>query len=215
MQLENYMINLSHKSWVNAQDQVISPEFFNASLFKTGNVEGFCGEKNSILYISFQGTYGKADILSDLNFKKTNIGNKIKVHTGFYKQYKEIEGWIFEKTINANKIIFSGQSLGGALAVLSAYHIKQSNPKKCVSCITFACPKVGNSKFVESFHNLLIEIKQYKYLKDPVPMIPFSILGFRYLTKQIVFGKKKWYDYLLLINPFNHLPKNYYTFKVE
>jgi predicted lipase len=214
MVLENFNINLANLAWQNAQKAETSAEFFNSSVFKIGNVEGFCGEKNGVLYIAFQGTGSRQDITDDLTFKKVNIGNKIKIHTGFYKQYKETEGWIFEKILNYEKIIFAGQSLGSSLATLSAYFVKQSHPKKNISVVGFASPKLGNQKFVDSFHSLLIEVKQYKYLCDPVPMLPFSILGYRYLIKQIVFGKKKWWDHIIRINPFHHLPEKYYGFKI-
>ena len=211
MILEAYNINLSHLGWKFAQDQLIgSTEFFNASLFNIGNVQGFCGEKNNILYICFQGTDGWNDIKDDLTFKKIDIGNGIKIHEGFYKQYKEIENFIMDKVKIYNSIIFSGHSLGSGIATICAYFIKQKffNSKE-VSCVLFSSPKVGNKKFVKSFVDLCITTKHYKYKNDPVPMLPFSILGYRYLLKPVIFGKYKWYDYLLLINPENHMPIHY------
>ena len=220
MTLESYHCNLACRAWQNAQKAELSPEFFNSSLFKIGDVEGFCGEKNGILYISFQGTYGKADVISDLNFKKTSIGNKIKVHTGFLKQYKQVEGFLFEKILNANKIIFTGVSLGSGLAALSAYHIKQSCPKKDVACVLFSCPRIGNKIFIESFNGMLIETKHYKFIDDPIPNLPPFWLGYKQISTPIVFGKRKWWEWLLLpitklgFGFWMHLPEKYYGFKL-
>lgn len=210
MQLENYIVNLAHLSWINAQNQTVTPEFFNASLFKVGNVEGFCGEKNGILYIGFQGTADYKDVLSDLKFNKISIDGKIKVHAGFYGQYKEIESFIIQKCNKYAKVVFSGQSLGGALAVLSVYEMtKFYGVTRNFGCVTFAAPKVGNSYFVKSLDEKIISIKQYVYKKDPVPYVPLWIMGYRYTTKNIKFGKINWWEYLLPFNPMRHLPINY------
>jgi hypothetical protein len=215
MILESYHCNLANYAWQNAQKAELSPEFFNSSLFKIGDVEGFCGEKNGVLYIAFQGTADFKDALADINIKKINLGNKIKVHAGFYKQFKTVEAFLIGKCKDANKIIFTGQSLGSSICTIAAYEMKKLYAtSKAIAVVSFATPKIGNSHFVNSYNSLLIETRQYKYLNDIVPMLPPSILGYRYLTKQIVFGKKKWYDYILCMNPFNHAPKNYYTFKI-
>lgn len=215
MQLENYMINLANVASLNAIYGTMSQEFFNTSLFKVENVEGFCGEKNGILYISFQGTNGKQDILDDLTFKKINLGNKVKIHSGFYKQWKIIEPFIIEKIKNYNKIIFTGQSLGGALAVIASYEMKLFySVKKSIGCVSFACPKVGNNFFVKRFNALLIDIKQYKYRKDLVPLLPFWWMGYSYTSTQIKFGKLKWYENLLPFIISKHFPENYKNFKI-
>ena len=217
MQLENYMINLASLATQNAIFNTITAEFFNASLFKVENVEGFCGEKNGILYVAFQGTNPneKQDILDDLNFKKINLGNKIKVHAGFYKQWLIIKPFITDKIKNNVKVIFTGYSLGGALAVLASYEMKQFyTVQKSIGCVTFASPKVGGESFVKKFNSILIDIKQYKHKKDPVTLLPCWWMGYSYTSKQIKFGKLSWYEWILPFNFKRHLPENYTNFKV-
>lgn len=210
MVLENYITNLAHLGWIAAQNQVISPEFFNASLFTIGNVQGFTGEKNGILYICFQGTANSKDVVSDLAFNKISLDGKIKVHSGFYSQYKEIEEFIINKCNKYAKIVFSGQSLGGALAVLSIYEMKKFyRNDRDFGCVTFACPRVGNKYFVQSIDDSMLSIKQFVYKKDPVPYLPLLIMGYKDTTNNIAFGNINWWEYLLPFNPMRHLPVNY------
>ena len=125
MQIEKYMENLSLLAWKNAQDYNMDATFSNASLFSISDVQGFCGEKNNILYIAFQGTDGWEDVKDDLTFKKIDIGNGIKIHEGFYKQYKEVETFLIDKVKTYNSVIFCGFSLGSSIATIAAYFIKQ------------------------------------------------------------------------------------------
>jgi predicted lipase len=171
-----------------------------------------------VLYVCFQGTADIKDALADINIKKVNLGNKIKVHAGFYNQYKSVEQFLLDKCKDYSKVIFSGQSLGGSLAVLSVYHMKKIYAtSKAIACITFACPRIGNQNFVNHYNSLLIETKQYVYKNDIVPRLPFFWMNYFNTTKQIIFGSYKWYDYLLIPfgNPLNHTPIKYMNeFKV-
>jgi len=62
-----------------------------------------------------------------------------------------------------NKWIFTGHSLGGALAMLAASYW----PPEQVH--TFGCPRVGNSGFVKT---VLCKVHRYENWDDPVPYLP-------------------------------------------
>ena len=141
---------------------------------------------NGILSITFRGTESMRDVLTDLNIiqVKMPIKHMIEkdqpVHWGFYNQFKELKpdlDEIIEKyrdeTNSLNKeIVFSGHSLGGALATISALNYGMEYPDTQVNCVTFGSPRVGDEKFAKYF-NIIVK-NSYRFVNDndPIPCIP-------------------------------------------
>ena len=105
---------------------------------------------NDSLLICFRGTESTTDILADLNITRSkfiipNFNTKMYVHNGFLKQFKEvcqdlsheIESYRKDTSIvNKNKkIVFTGHSLGGALATLGSCYFSILNADLSVNCI--------------------------------------------------------------------------------
>lgn len=89
------------------------------------------------------------------------------VHTGFKKQFDIIFPELL-KHITHTKAIFTGFSLGAALATLTAY----SMDYKSKELITFGSPKVGNSYFVEELNSKLKRNERWVYQNDVIPSLP-------------------------------------------
>ena len=106
---------------------------------------------DDILCISFRGTESIDDILTDLNISRVPIDfdfpidlkEDIYVHRGFLNQFDSIKLNIDQEIIeyyikdsNKKKIIFSGHSLGGALATIASLYFKlKYNSKNIFSYI--------------------------------------------------------------------------------
>jgi len=235
--MDKYDIYNAHKAWVIAQTEIKTEDFAQRMIFSLDIVQGFYGIKDNTMFIAFQGSADYRDVLSDLDAFMVSLDGA-KVHFGFYKQYKRIESYIdnlvnpnIDKPVStdqtnlnssfesdkksAQRVIFSGQSLGGAIAIIASYIIKKKYPKLEISTVTFGTPKVGNQEFVNAFKRKNIEIKQYIYKDDIIPRLPFKIVGYRETSEPIYFGEYKWYEKILHIitqftgNPFNHGWKNY------
>ena len=69
-------------------------------------------------------------------------------------------------------IIFSGHSLGGALATLAAVQFSKQYPDIIISCVTFGSPRVGNGKFAAMFNKCCTGSYRFVNEDDPVPMGP-------------------------------------------
>ena len=98
---------------------------------------------------------------------------KIHVHRGFNKQFQaawdEIEAVIQFKcgsTDSLNRILVTGHSLGGSLAILCAKKIAESTKSINVDVITFGAPRVGDSSFATSMKKCLENrrIKRFQHL---------------------------------------------------
>lgn len=112
--------------------------------------------------IAFRGSEetSVADWITDLKFAKQvypyagTEKKNIKVHHGFMEAYRSIRDTILQeaKKTKYQRIIFTGHSLGAALAMLAALDVDYNVPGKEIVCYTFGAPKVGNAAFVKSYN---------------------------------------------------------------
>jgi len=138
-------------------------------------------------WVAFRGTQTTDELSKDLKFHQTTILKKqkqiflgtddnVKVHEGFWKEYKLFRSKLlqFFKTNAAyTQIIITGHSLGSALAVLLSYDLMQTDQKNKLIVYLFACPRVGNIEFQESFKVTCFNIVNQS---DVIPTMPFSVM---------------------------------------
>lgn len=154
--------------------------------------------KENILYVAFRGTSSIFDIKTDLNiFISSN--EWVQVHKGFLKQYnainlklhQEIYNWIYtynndNNTDKIDTLIFTGHSLGGALAMLASYDLCSYFPNLQIKCYTFGAPRIGNQSFINELEKKNIEIWRVCNIEDVVPLLPLSF-RFTHCNKNSLF----------------------------
>lgn len=148
---------------------------------------------NKTLCISFRCTEHIEDIFTDLNISRvllnidfpSNLKKNLYVHNVFLKQFESvklnIEQEIIEyyintdkkdKSVKENKIIFSGHSLGGALATIASLYFKLKYKELNIICITFETPRVGCNDFVKLFNQEITNSYRFVNDNDPIPGFP-------------------------------------------
>lgn len=137
--------------------------------------------RSRTLYISFRGTNSLTDVKHDLDYRSIPLDDEhesILIHAGFRNKFKSVQDLLLEQIEDYlgefDKIVFTGHSLGGALAQVAAPVIGEQFPSKTVEVLTFGAPRVGNEDFVE-FYNTYVDIN-YRITndRDPVPALPFE-----------------------------------------
>lgn len=137
--------------------------------------------RSRTLYISFRGTNSLTDVKHDLDLRSIPLDDEhasLLIHAGFRNKFKSVEDLLLEEIENHlgefQNIVFTGHSLGGALAQLAAPVIGEYFPSKTVEVLTFGAPRVGNEDFVEYF-NTYVDIN-YRITndRDPVPEFPLD-----------------------------------------
>jgi len=113
--------------------------------------------------VVFRGSESAKDWLYDIWIRKRQLSQPgVWVHDGFYEQLwgdgayvklrkalrKELTRFPFRK------IYVTGHSLGGALCTLCGYHLAIDMPDRDIIVVSFAAPRVGNSKFKEACKGL-------------------------------------------------------------
>lgn len=138
---------------------------------KETDTDGFSYILDDTQYIVFRGTEKKyADWKSDFSVFKTSRDYG-KVHLGFYKAYDSVKEQIGR--FRRNNVVFTGHSLGGALAQVAAIERSNLNPWVNIEVYTFGSPRVFNKKGSKTFNNEIKDSFHFVLNNDIVPRVPF------------------------------------------
>jgi hypothetical protein len=179
----------------------------NSKFIDTGNVEFLIGEYKNYLIVSFEGSRGNEDWRRNLDaFRKVKILGGIKIHNGFFRQFKEVRGQLAEEILKYTKkdiLVFTGHSQGGALATLSAYFmdVKVFAKYGLPLLVTFGSPRVGNRKFAKNFLKKTIDSRRYVNTADSVTILPPVWLGYKHIKNKVKIGKIKIWERLVIPYP--------------
>jgi hypothetical protein len=211
-----YFFNKNECVFYQCQEE---PHFYSTKK----DCQAYVCKFDNILCISFRGTESIEDILTDLNISRVpiefdfplNLKEDIHVHRGFLNQFNSIKLNIDQEIIeyyikdsNTKKIIFSGHSLGGALATIASLYFKLKYKDLDISCITFGSPRVGCKDFVKLFNKQIENSYRFVNDNDPVPCIPTAwrfkhVKGVQWINKdKIVHEIKVWRFYRFIKNLF-------------
>jgi Lipase (class 3) len=152
----------------------------------------FAATLGAQLVIAFRGSEPDlADIATDLTTWHADFGNidGVLVHSGFKSAFESVWPTLKDKFGTAlNTAIFTGHSLGAALATLAAFSVNNQEPPVVVEAklYVFGSPAVGNDVFAN--HLTGITAERYVNCCDIVSRIPPLSLGFQHV------GVRKYID---------------------
>jgi predicted lipase len=81
-----------------------------------------------------------------------------------------------------SKIIVTGHSLGGSLAILAAADLAKTHGK-IEQVYTFGQPRVGNAAFASHYQSLVSNTFRLIDFADIVPHVPPSAFGFQHSSQ--------------------------------
>ncbi|MCP5291282.1 MAG: lipase family protein [Burkholderiales bacterium] len=160
--------------------------FTNIDFFSNNSTQAIAGKiaESNTLIICFRGTQSDcpSDVIADVDIRKVDWIKGGKVHNGFVQAFETISGnigaWLYQNnTIDDSKIVFTGHSLGAALATLAAHYFR---PQVTTHLVTFGSPLVGDDDFINSMPDT-VEIARYVNCCDIVTRIPPEIINFKHM----------------------------------
>tara|TARA_Y100000816_G_C26055750_1_gene553995 strand:- start:277 stop:1125 length:849 start_codon:yes stop_codon:yes gene_type:complete len=160
-------------------------------LFIESNIDCQCYvsifNKDSIL-CAFRGTENTRDWLTDANMIRVRMDlkdiegdNRPRAHWGILRQFRSVEKNITDyieeeiKNKDIKNIVYTGHSLGGALATIAAQNFGHKYPTLNHMCVTFGAPRCGDDDFRKKFNKVCCFSKRFVNEYDPVPSLPFSL----------------------------------------
>jgi predicted lipase len=117
-----------------------------------------------------------------------------KVHTGIYDFYNTHLAAAVKEAVQSldhkKPLVFSGHSLGAALATFAAFDLALTLPafRPGMQIYTYAGPRLGNKDFVEAHSQLIPNHYRVANLADMIPMLPLSKL----LTDDFIHVGEPW-----------------------
>ena len=174
--LSNYIGSIYER--IKAFFENINPYIYNFIILKS--------KKYKKYIFGFPGTTGAKQLLfealgSEFSIFDSNEPN-IKVEKFFHETFLLIYKDLFSDSIinelNSNsdyQIIFTGHSLGGAIATISSYYYaKNKLSKNEPVLITFGQPRIGNENFARTYMKLIPLVFRVARKGDIVTIIPPS-----------------------------------------
>ncbi|KAJ3368136.1 hypothetical protein GGF31_006844 [Allomyces arbusculus] len=145
------------------------------------------------IIVSFRGSLEPQNFVADIRInlvdgpsRVPNLPSGAKVHAGFWSTWAagkdEVVAWVkmMRQQHPDYKIVTTGHSLGGAMAILAALDLRQtlSIPDAQLAVYTYGEPRVGNMAFASYVSNQSFEISRYVHEDDVVPHLPLRSWGY-------------------------------------
>jgi len=181
LKLSNHSYGSSHSPFYD--EGALKVFFFNASLLGRACVQFYTLEFEHELVFAIRGSESLSDFMDDAycwmdNFQDVDTEG-VRVHAGFLKQYISMRSAMISAVFRMiwkkqnKKIVFTGHSLGGALATLCGASVKNQLPDLHVSVYTFGSPRVGNKLFAKVFDAVDVSVRCVNG-SDIVTSIPYA-----------------------------------------
>lgn len=149
---------------------------FDDSAFEDGtDTQAFITHHDTLMLISIRGTANGADALRDMDATQVPFGEwPGKVHNGFYGAAKVAYEFVvryLEKFYNGQKLVITGHSLGGAIALIVSEMLRRNKRYAAdIVLYTYGAPRTGDKTFVEGAEPLVHHRTVNQ--NDPVPSVP-------------------------------------------
>ncbi len=135
--------------------------------FAKHNTQGMCGIWKGHMIYAFRGTQSDeaGDIITDINAWPVKWKGDSYVHLGFKTAFENVMDQLqLDEVMDKSKLVFTGHSLGGALAQLACAYIGMG------SVFSFGSPRVGDRQFQSLIDRE--SHKRYVHCCDICPQLP-------------------------------------------
>jgi hypothetical protein len=172
--------------------------FYETKRFDNGAFQGYFGyrlEEPGTLFVVDRGSdelldwlgYNFRFVQKKLNEKVStkpvvpyeNCNTDILVSEGFRDYYFLGRKAVLEEVSHFKKVEFIGHSLGSTAAVFGALDVQANEilPKENIYCYAFACPRMGNKVFRDSFRRRVPNSVMMYFGDDIVVRFPLSVFN--------------------------------------
>ena len=174
---------------------------------------------NNIKHFVFKGTDSKKDWQTNFDFIPIEIVvggiKKYKIHRGFYEQWRGLSTWLKNEILkdgllyskNPKKLVISGHSLGGALAIICSIYMYCISNSLVQKVCTFGAPRVV-CKGLTEWYNERLKCKTIRVINyfDIIPKLPLPgpLFEFCHVDSKNVFEFKYKGYYLISDKPYSN-----------
>ncbi|MCT0213676.1 MULTISPECIES: lipase family protein [unclassified Synechococcus] len=164
---------LAYEPAATVQARALEWGFSSCEPISDGPAQCFVAGSEDLVLVSFRGTESVADWLSNLKLLSTDSGRFGPVHAGFLEQFRALQQEIeaILRSAPDRRLVITGHSLGGAIAVLAAASWVGELPLHALH--TFGQPMAGKAAFA-SFVQRQFEARYFRHVNgaDVVSRVP-------------------------------------------
>jgi triacylglycerol lipase len=141
-------------------------------------------QRQDCLIVAFRGTADLRNWLTDLDCERVDLGDGIEAHRGFSEALQSVWQKLWPMLNTKLPIVFTGHSLGGALAMLAADRCGAENNL----LYTFGQPRVGNKAFCAEFDRRWAgRAFRVVHAQDIVTRVPWLLNAYRHAGTEVFF----------------------------
>ena len=149
--------------------------------------------------LSIRGTSDVSEWIDDAKFLMTHYSQDPetgKVEQGFHEIFESlrlavpgsditysVQEFLLKESVQ--HLTVTGHSLGSSIATLVAYFVVNENFVSNLKLVTFASPRTGNHRFVESVDEKIPNSLRIVNRADLVPKTPPWVIGYRHLKQKV------------------------------
>lgn len=182
---------LVYRSWGEVARVIEETDGYDLiTFFDEANVQCMVVRNAETWYVVFRGTdeladWTRANLLARMEPFSIR-GKDAPVHRGFKASYERISHNL-RALLRGKMCVFTGHSLGGALATLGA-----ASHSKADRLITFGCPRVGTPDLKDHLKHVLFS-ERYVNCADVVARLPLRLMGYKHIRRARYFNSKGEY----------------------
>ncbi len=143
--------NAAYQDASAISEWALANDFVEAPFFDQSNSQGFWTTSDEVALLAFRGTSNIGQWIRDARFIPTKHDWGL-VHRGFKKAFDAVSDRVDEfaaAAVGKSHVWVTGHSLGGAVALLAAAHLKMKGLQPRIH--TYGQPRVGLGNFADSF----------------------------------------------------------------
>ncbi|WCR54517.1 MAG: hypothetical protein PG981_001539 [Wolbachia endosymbiont of Ctenocephalides orientis wCori] len=168
--------------------------------YSSGRQAGFIFAKDGEMNITYRGTQGVGDVITDANVMFATsefLPEGGRMHCGFYRAFKDSWPSLYKglksysnkqkAEIKDLKISLTGHSMGGALAKIAALCLNKTENAQDLHVATFGDPRVFDFAAGEIYNDVLGEktIMVTQHQQDPLPAVASGCAGYAHVGAQL------------------------------
>lgn len=174
------MAKLSRDAYLSREG--FATRYTNFDFFSNGSTQCYLLRTDTELIVVFRGTEPTKlnDIAADLKFRMEYLPGWGMTHRGFKSALELVYDKLLKRIIELrshHKVIFTGHSLGAALATLCMARFGDTS----AHLYTFGSPRVGDRAFSECWRFQMTNCWRLRNHNDVVTRNPGVLLGYRHV----------------------------------
>jgi len=137
-------------------------------------------------YVLIKGTTAMRDMLTDVERELVWLGDPeprhFRAHRGFRAVAADAVAVVQSRVLPEERLVIGGHSLGGAVAVLVAWHLASLGHKN-ITVYTYGSPRVLSTKAARHYNNLVPDTIRVLHDRDLIPRVP--VWGYRHVGRTL------------------------------